>query len=220
MIRMSLQSDVKALARGCDFYRQKYEDVSTQLAKAQSAIEQMKTTGRARGYVTKEDIIASPEFQDFITKIKMQYEQSAPPTDNEREKMNQQSDVLLNSLVKVSSEINLLKEANTALSNENNDLKNQIQAMLSNRINEQQDMFADALKNQDIAYESKSALEKASQLIADLRAENTRLQEYVKYKEMYEKEHEELIRVGNQLDEVMRSGKTASFVDDVDDIFG
>ena len=212
---MSLQNDVMVLARGCDFYKQKYEEVSTQLAKATAAIEQMRVTGRAQNYVTKEDVINSQEFQNFVKKVA----DNANFTDEERSQLNQQSDTLLKSLVKVSGELEQFKSANADLANENNDLKNQIQAMLSNKITEQQSLFEDALKNKDIAFETKSALEKASQLIADLQTENARLQEYVKYKEMYEKEHEQLINMSNQLDDLMRGSKTASFVDDADDIF-
>ena len=212
---MSLQNDVMVLARGCDFYKQKYEEVSTQLAKATAAIEQMRVTGRAQNYVTKEDVINSQEFQNFVKKVA----DNANFTDEERSQLNQQSDTLLKSLVKVSGELEQFKTANADLANENNDLKNQIQAMLSNKITEQQSLFEDALKNKDIAFETKSALEKASQLIADLQTENARLQEYVKYKEMYEKEHEQLINMSNQLDDLMRGSKTASFVDDADDIF-
>lgn len=217
---MSREDDCRALAKGCSYYKKKFEEVTEKNIKLESEIRTLQTQGYVVTTTTSAaDVIDSPEFKEIQLKTK----EYVAMSEKEKEQLSQESNVLLRSMTKLSAELSLTVESNASLMAENDSLKTRIQNMMDERMKEQSKSYDELLKDKDLTYESKMALDKANQLIQELKLqieEQTKeVEGLTKYKGMYEEEHRKVIRLEDELDILRRSASKSTVVeDDTDDL--
>ena len=212
---MSKDADLKALACGCAYYKNKFEEKSQRVVELEASLHSLESKGYAVAtVVSPAEIENSCEFRD----INQRNQDYISMSEKEKEQLSNESKVLLQSMTKVSAELSQAVEANQNLVKENDALKAENQKMLNERLSEQKESSSELIKNKDIASESKLALEKQNKLIEDLTAKNEELQKLESYKKMYEDEHSKVSKLESDLDVLKRSAAQSSVVtDDSDD---
>lgn len=214
---MSRLDDCRTLAKGCDYYKKKYEEATEKTIRLESEIHQLQTRGYVVATTSTAEVVNTPEFQEVQAKAK----EYIAMYEKEKEQLSQESNVLLRSMTKLSAELSAAVEANSTLTSENDSLKTRLQNMMDERLKEQNNTFDELLKGKDITYEQKTALDKANKLIEDLKSEieekDKELENLLKYKKMYEDEHVKVGRLESEIDVLKRSATTSSLVEDDED---
>lgn len=207
---MSSYNDCRALAKGCAYYKKKYEELAEKSIKLETEISVLQT----KGYVVTSNVVETPEFQQ----IKLKAQEYVAMTEKEKEQLSQESNVLLRSMTKLSAELSAAVETNTALSAENDSLKARIQEMLDERLKEQGNLYDEMLKNKDMSHESEVVIRKANETIQELRKQvddyKKDVDSLAKYKGLYEQEHKKVIQLENELKELKNGSAVAD--DDMD----
>ena len=166
-----------------------------------------------------EYIKETPEFKEMQAKMK---EATELMTQNVKkgelsEQTEKENAVLLRSMTKLSSELNQAVEANTNLLQENDRLKAKIQEMTEEKLKEVKDTSDELMKNKDVAYEAKVALERADKTIESLTSDVEHYKGFEKYKEMYEKAKVRIEQLETEVSILKRSAAMSTVVDDEDE---
>lgn len=210
---MSKLDDCIALAKGCKYYKDKYEVLLQENIELKTSLHQAQTNGAAIVKVSGEKITETAEFKAIQAKTK----EFVETTNKEKEQLGKESDVLLKSMTKLSAELQQAVEANTSLVNENDALKAKINSLMAERMEEQKEAYTKLLENKDINADARVALEKNDVLIKNLRDEIEELKKLEEYKVKYDTEHKKVISLESELDMLRRSANTSSVVEDDDD---